>query len=77
MMSVIKDIPWNDFDVALPCFLTLLIMPLSFSIAHGIGWGFISYTLIKIFSGKIKEIHPFMILVSLLFAIGFSPLTPK
>lgn len=77
MMTVIKDIPWDNFDEALPCFLTIIIMPLTFSISHGIGWGFIMYTLIKLLTGKIREIHPLMIIVSIFFAIGFSPLVPK
>lgn len=77
MMLVIKDIPWDSFDEALPCFLTLLLMPMTFSIAHGIGWGFISYTLIKLCTGKIGEVHPLMIVVAILFAIGFSPLIPR
>jgi AGZA family xanthine/uracil permease-like MFS transporter len=77
MMRTIKDIPWDELEEALPAFLTILIMPLTFSISHGIGCGFIAYTLLKIFRGKIREVHPLMLIVSILFAISFSPLVPK
>jgi len=77
MMSIAKDIPWNEFDEALPSFMVMLVMPLTFSISHGIGCGFISYVLIKIFKGKFNEIHPLLLIVAILFAISFSPLVPK
>jgi AGZA family xanthine/uracil permease-like MFS transporter len=46
-------------------------MPFTYSISYGIGFGFISYTLIKLFRGKFKELHPLMIIVSILFALAF------
>ena len=56
MMRGAMAINWNDFEAALPCFLTLIIMPLSYSIPHGIAFGFISFTLIKVLRGKLREV---------------------
>jgi AGZA family xanthine/uracil permease-like MFS transporter len=47
------------------------MMPLTYNISYGIGFGFISYTLIKVFGGKGKEVHPAMVITSLFFAICF------
>lgn len=77
MMTVVKEIPWHEFDEAFPAFLIMLLMPLTYSISDGIGWGFIAYVLIKVFKGKFKEIHPLLIVVAILFAISFSPLVPR
>lgn len=71
MMSVVKDIPFNKFDEAFPAFLTLLTIPVTYSIARGIGYGFITYTLIKLLTGKANEVHWLMYIVSILFAISF------
>ena len=46
-------------------------MPFTYNISYGIGFGFISYTLIKLFKGKFKELHPLMIISSALFAVAF------
>jgi AGZA family xanthine/uracil permease-like MFS transporter len=71
MMTVVKDIPFNQFDEALPAFLTILIIPLTYSIARGIGWGFITYALIKLFTGKSKDVHWLLYVVAILFAVSF------
>lgn len=71
MMTVVKDIPFGDFDEAFPAFLTILTIPLTFSIARGIGYGFIAYTLIKLFTGKSREVHLLMYITAALFAISF------
>lgn len=71
MMAVISKIDFKDFEIGIPAFLTIIIMPFTYSISYGIGFGFISYTLIKLFKGKFKELHPLMIIVSILFAVAF------
>jgi AGZA family xanthine/uracil permease-like MFS transporter len=72
MMTSVTKIPWTDFSEALPAFLTIIIMPLSgFSITEGIAFGFISYTVVKIFSGKIKDVHWLIILFAVLFIIRY------
>ncbi|PKQ17300.1 MAG: NCS2 family permease [Actinobacteria bacterium HGW-Actinobacteria-7] len=78
MMATVKDIPWDDFENAFPAFLTIVGIPLTYNISYGIGLGFISFVLIKLFHGKSKEIHPLMWIVSALFVITFiMPLIQK
>ncbi|HPE95881.1 MAG TPA: NCS2 family permease, partial [Bacillota bacterium] len=67
MMRGVKDIDWNDIEVAIPAFLTITIMPFGYSISDGIGFGFISYTIIKMCRGKFKEVPILMYIVSALF----------
>jgi len=71
MMGVISRIDFKDYEVGIPAFLTIIIMPFTYNISYGIGFGFISYTLIKLFRGKYRKLHPLMIIVSVLFAIAF------
>jgi AGZA family xanthine/uracil permease-like MFS transporter len=72
MISVIKDISFDDIEESFPAFLILLVMPLTLSISHGIGYGFIAYTAIKLLRGKLREVHPLMAAVSVLFAVSFA-----
>ena len=72
MMMQVGQIQWNEFHIALPAFLTIVIMPFTFSIAHGIGVGFISFTLMALFAGKSREIHWIMWLISALFIVFFA-----
>lgn len=71
MLTVVKDIPFDKLDEALPAFITILTIPLTYSIARGIGYGFVSYVLMKVFTGKAKEVHPLLYVVSLLFIYSF------
>jgi AGZA family xanthine/uracil permease-like MFS transporter len=78
MMGSIRDIPWGDFENAFPAFLTIVGIPLTYSISYGIGFGFISFVIIKVFNGKVKEIHWLMWIVSVLFILTFiQPLLQK
>ncbi|MFI7134468.1 NCS2 family permease [Nonomuraea sp. NPDC050153] len=72
MMTSIRDIDWDDFEVAIPAFLTVVIMPFTYSISNGIGAGFISYVLIKVVRGKAREIHPLLWGVTILFVLYFA-----
>ena len=67
MMKNVINVNWDDYTESIPTFLTMIIMPLSFSITEGIAFGFISYSLLKIFSGKAKEVNRIIYLISLLF----------
>lgn len=67
MIQGAARIDWSDFEVALPCFLTISMMPFAYSISNGIGLGFISYTLIKVFRGKAKEVPVLMYILSAIF----------
>ena len=71
MMASLKDIDFSDVTEAVPAFLTMVMMPLTYSIATGIGIGLISYVLIKLCTGKIKDLHVLSIIVALLFVIKF------
>jgi len=71
MMSVVRDIPFDDFSEAFPAFVTIIATPLSYDISHGIGYGFITYTLVKLFTGKAKDVHWLMYLVDVFFVISF------
>ncbi|MGC8861315.1 MAG: NCS2 family permease [Armatimonadota bacterium] len=72
LMSVVKDISFADIEEAFPAFLILVVMPLTLSISHGIGCGFIAYTLIKLLRGKPRDIHPLMAAISVVFAVTFA-----
>jgi AGZA family xanthine/uracil permease-like MFS transporter len=63
-----KDIAWNDVTESLPALVTALAIPLTFSIAEGIGMGFIAYTGIKLLSGRVREIGPGVALIAAAFA---------
>ena len=62
-----KDIDWHDMSLAIPSFITVICMPLFYSISDGLAFGFLSYVIVKIASGKIKEIHPLMYVIVVLF----------
>jgi AGZA family xanthine/uracil permease-like MFS transporter len=72
MLSLVKGLPFEKFDEAFPAFLIMIVMPLTYSISNGIGFGFIAFSLIKLLSGKGREVHWLMYLVSLAFAIDFA-----
>ena len=71
MMTQIKDIDWEDLGIAIPAFLTIILMPFTYNISVGIGAGFITHVVIRLFQGRRKEIHPLLLLVSGLFMIYF------
>lgn len=71
MMSQVPQIKWNDIEEAVPAFVTIVMMPFTYSITVGIGAGFITYVLLKVFRGKGKEIHGLMWVVGALFTIYF------
>jgi len=71
MMAAIKDVDWTDFENAFPAFLTIVAIPLTYSISYGIGLGFISHVIIKLLYGKAKEVHWLMYLTSALFMLDF------
>nr|WP_239565256.1 NCS2 family permease [Brevibacillus fulvus] len=71
MASNLARIAWDEMEVALPAFLTVLMMPLTYSIASGIATGFIVYPITMIFKGKAKEVHPVMYVLFFIFLIYF------
>lgn len=71
MASSLKEIDFNDFTNAIPAFLTLAMMPFAYSIADGIIFGIISYTILKLATGKSKEINIYLVILSILFVLKF------
>ncbi|HZU92979.1 MAG TPA: NCS2 family permease [Microbacterium sp.] len=71
MMGQIKEIKFTNFAVALPVFLTIVTMPLTYSIANGIGVGFISWALVNSLSGRARKVHWLMWVVAAGFALYF------
>ena len=71
MARGLAEVDWEDVTEYVPAVITALTMPLTFSIATGIGLGFIAYVLIKAISGKLKDISPAMWIVSACFVIYF------
>ena len=72
MMQQVKGIDWDDVEVAIPAFLTIVLMPFTYSITVGIGAGFLAYVLIKMVRGKSAEVHPLMWLVAVMFIVYFA-----
>ncbi|MDP9495727.1 MAG: NCS2 family permease [Actinomycetota bacterium] len=71
MSSLIKGIDFDDIEEGFPALLTIILMPLTFSITVGIGAGFVMYTLIKVVKGKASEIHPLLWVVAIAFLVYF------
>jgi len=72
MIKTLRDIEWDDFTESLPAFLTLVIMPLTFSITDGIAFGFISYALLKLVTGRGREAHWLIYLFAILFVVRYA-----
>ncbi|GAB3622922.1 NCS2 family permease [Mariniluteicoccus endophyticus] len=72
MMAQVSGVDWDNIEDGLPAFLTLALMPFTYSISVGIGAGFITYVLMKVARGRSKDVHPLMWVVSVLFLIYFT-----
>ncbi len=71
MMAPVSKIPFADYTESIPAFLAILMMPLTYSIAEGIAFGMISYVLLKVTTGRHKEVTPVMIVLTALFLLKF------
>lgn len=71
MMGSLKDVDWTDTAAAVPAFLTMAMMPFTYNISYGIGLGLLSYLLIKVFGGKVKEVSAGTWVISALFVAMF------
>nr|MCW2727763.1 permease [Aeromicrobium sp.] len=72
MMQQVGEIDWKDEEIAIPAFLTIALMPFTYSITAGIGAGFIAFVLLKVVKGKLAQVHPLMWIVGTLFVIYFA-----
>jgi AGZA family xanthine/uracil permease-like MFS transporter len=71
MLTSLRTLDWSDYEIAIPAFLTLVLMPFTYSISNGIGAGVISFVLIKSVKGKFRDVHPLLWGVAVLFLLYF------
>ena len=71
MLSPITKINWTDLSEAIPCFLAIVLIPFTYSITQGIVFGLLSWTIIKLCTGRYKELHPILIIINVLSLITF------
>ena len=72
MMMQVSGITWTSYEIAIPAFLTIILMPFTYSITTGIGAGFIAFVVLKVAVGKAREVHPLMWLSAVLFVVYFA-----
>jgi AGZA family xanthine/uracil permease-like MFS transporter len=72
MISQIRHIVWDDVALAIPAFLTIVLMPFTYSITVGIGAGFVSYAVLMLARGRAREVHPILWVVAALFVVYFA-----
>ena len=72
MMTQAKDIHWDDWEIAVPAFLTIALMPFTYSITNGIGAGFILFCVLKVVMGKARDVNWLMWIVAALFVVYFA-----
>lgn len=71
MLAALKGVDWTNTPVALAAFVVLIAMPFTYSISHGIGYGFITYAVISALCGRWREVHPVMYVIAAGFAAAF------
>lgn len=69
MVSALKEIQWDKFEIALPAFLVVIGMPLTYNISYGIAFGFLTYPILMTAAGRRKEVHPLMWLMLIVFVV--------
>ncbi|OKK08551.1 MFS transporter [Streptomyces sp. CB03234] len=72
LMAQVRHIDWERYEIAIPAFLTVAVMPFTYSITNGIGAGFLAYVVIKTVLGKAREVHPLLWGAAALFAVYFA-----
>lgn len=70
MITPILKIDWLDYEESIPSFLSIILIPLTFSITQGISWGLLSWTILKLFAGKPKQITPMLIILDIFAILG-------
>jgi adenine/guanine/hypoxanthine permease len=72
MIGGVRHIPWDDPTESIPAFLTLILMPLSVSITEGVAFGVIAYTILKMVSGRAREVHALLYVFALFFVVRYA-----
>src|ERR671920_2508872 len=71
MIAQIKNLTWDDMSLVIPAFLTIALMPFTYSITNGIGAGVVSYVLLRTAVGRRRDVHPLMWVIAALFLVYF------
>ena len=72
MISQIRDLAWDDMSLVIPAFLTIALMPFTYSITNGIGAGVVSFVLLRVATGRGRDVHPLMWVVAVVFVVYFA-----
>ena len=72
MMAIVRDIAWDDYEEAVPAFVTMLVMPFTWSITNGIGAGLVSHVAIQLLTGKARDLHPMLYVAAAAFVLYFA-----
>jgi AGZA family xanthine/uracil permease-like MFS transporter len=72
MISQIRDLEWGDMALVIPAFLTIALMPFTYSITNGIGAGVVSYVLLEVATGRRRNVHPLMWVIAAVFVVYFA-----
>jgi AGZA family xanthine/uracil permease-like MFS transporter len=72
MMTHVRKIDWENTEIAIPAFLTIVLMPFTYSITVGVAAGVIAYTLVRVAKGKIRQTHWLLYVMSAIFLIYFA-----
>ncbi len=72
LLTQIRTIDFSEYTIAIPAFLTIVLMPFTYSITNGIGAGFISYALLKATQGRAREVHPLLWVIAGPFVVYFA-----
>jgi AGZA family xanthine/uracil permease-like MFS transporter len=72
MISQVRHLVWDDLSLTIPAFLTIALMPFTYSITNGIGAGVVSYVLLRTVVGRRRDVHPLMWLIAALFVVYFA-----
>jgi AGZA family xanthine/uracil permease-like MFS transporter len=72
LITQVRNIDFTDYAIAIPAFLTMVLMPFTYSITNGIGAGFVSYALLRAAQGRARDVHPLLWVVAALFVVYFA-----
>ena len=72
LATQVRQIPWDDYELAIPCFLTIILMPFTYSITNGIGAGFVSFAVLKLARGRGRDVHPLLFVIAAAFVVYFA-----
>ncbi|WP_222262627.1 NCS2 family permease [Modestobacter marinus] len=72
MISQVRELAWDDMSLVIPAFLTIALMPFTYSITNGIGAGVVSYVLLRVATGRGRDVHPLMWVVAAVFVVYFA-----